>query len=54
MNIYPDLVILAGGFGTRLSSISNGIPKALMPIGGSVYLDLLLQKVFEQSIENIY
>jgi len=54
MNIYPDLIILAGGFGTRLESVSNGIPKPLMPVGDSVYLDLLLSKVFKYNISNIY
>ena len=37
-----SIIILVGGFGSRLQSVSNGIPKALMPIGDSVYLDLLL------------
>ena len=49
-----DLIILAGGFGTRIKSISDGIPKALMPIGDSVYLDLLLDKVFEYNIDNVF
>jgi D-glycero-alpha-D-manno-heptose 1-phosphate guanylyltransferase len=47
-------VILVGGFGTRLKSISNDIPKALMPIGDSVYLDILLEKVFEHNISCVY
>ncbi|NQU34172.1 MAG: hypothetical protein HQ521_13145, partial [Bacteroidetes bacterium] len=49
-----DLVILAGGFGTRLQSISSGIPKALMPIRNSVYLDLLLDKIMHFNIHHIY
>jgi len=49
-----DFIILAGGFGTRLQSISNGTPKALMPIGDSVYLDLLLERVFEYAISHVY
>ena len=49
-----NLIILAGGFGTRLQSVSNGIPKALMPIGDSVYLDLLLEKVFDYDIAHVY
>lgn len=48
-----SLIILAGGFGTRLKSISNGIPKSLMPIGDSVYLDIVLKKIFEHKIERV-
>ena len=49
-----SLIILAGGFGTRLDSISKGKPKSLMPVGNSVYLDLLLDKVFKFRIKHVY
>jgi D-glycero-alpha-D-manno-heptose 1-phosphate guanylyltransferase len=39
----PTAVILAGGLGTRLASVSDGIPKALMPIGSRPFLDYLLR-----------
>ncbi len=32
------IVILAGGFGTRIASIANGLPKALMPIRGEPFI----------------
>ena len=49
-----DLIILVGGFGTRLHSISNGLPKALMPIGRGVFLDLLINRAIDQSISKIF
>jgi len=49
-----DVIILAGGFGTRLKSVSSGIPKALMPIGNVVYLDLLLEKIFKYKFNHVY
>ena len=54
MNESINLIILAGGFGTRLKSISNGIPKALMPIGNGVYLDFLINRVMQFKINNIF
>ena len=51
---HHSLIILAGGFGTRLQSVSSGIPKALIPIGDSLYLDLLLEKVFNYDIAHVY
>lgn len=54
-SIGSYLVILAGGFGTRLQPVSNEVPKALMPVGvDKVYLDLLLEKVFNFSIRKVY
>tara|TARA_B100001250_G_scaffold390785_1_gene391052 strand:+ start:105 stop:818 length:714 start_codon:yes stop_codon:yes gene_type:complete len=52
-NSLPVL-ILAGGFGTRLEKISKGTPKALMPVGNGFYLDLLLEKLFNYNIDHIY
>jgi D-glycero-alpha-D-manno-heptose 1-phosphate guanylyltransferase len=48
------VLILAGGFGTRLNKISKGTPKALMPIGHGFYLDLLLEKLVNYNIGHIY
>ena len=49
-----DLVILVGGFGTRLSKISNGNPKALLSIGNNVYLDFLLDRIMQYNINHIF
>jgi D-glycero-alpha-D-manno-heptose 1-phosphate guanylyltransferase len=38
-----QLVILAGGFGTRLKSVLNGLPKPLADINGEPFLKLLFQ-----------
>jgi NDP-sugar pyrophosphorylase family protein len=40
-----DVVILAGGKGTRLSSVSGETPKVLMPVAGRPFLSHLLDQV---------
>lgn len=40
-----EAVILMGGFGTRLKSLSNNIPKPMMPVGGMPFVYLLLKKL---------
>jgi len=44
------LIILAGGFGTRLSSIINDLPKPLAPINGKPFLYYILEKWIENGI----
>ncbi len=53
MEKFPA-IILAGGFGTRLSSISKGTPKALMPVGNGVFLDFLLERLFKSNVSYVY
>jgi D-glycero-alpha-D-manno-heptose 1-phosphate guanylyltransferase len=38
-----DVIILAGGLGTRLRSVVNEIPKCMAPIGGKPFLYFLLR-----------
>ena len=38
-----DVVILAGGFGTRVAEKLDGKPKLLAPIGGKPYLEFVLK-----------
>ncbi|MCX5809848.1 MAG: nucleotidyltransferase family protein [Proteobacteria bacterium] len=40
-----DVIILAGGKGTRLSSILSDIPKPMAPINGRPFLDILLSQL---------
>ena len=42
-----NIIVLAGGFGKRIQSISKGTPKPLMSIGSGVFLDLIIEKIFE-------
>lgn len=46
-HIEKPVIILAGGFGTRLQSVLNGIPKPLADINGTPFLDLLFSNLIE-------
>lgn len=54
MDNIKDAVILAGGLGTRLKSVSNDTPKPLMPIEDKVFLDYPIKQVKKSNVENIY
>lgn len=43
-------IILAGGFGTRLQSVTNGMPKPMAPIEGRPFLSWLLEYMKGQGI----
>ena len=47
------VVILAAGFGTRVSHLTGGRPKALMPYLGVTLLDALVQALPELSLIHI-
>ena len=50
-----DVVILAGGYGTRIKKFTkNKIPKQLLKIGKRTFLDYLLQNISKYSINKIY
>tara|TARA_X000000368_G_C22967896_1_gene684079 strand:+ start:238 stop:939 length:702 start_codon:yes stop_codon:yes gene_type:complete len=50
-----DLVILAGGKGRRLRTITkNKVPKPLVKINGTPFLDLLLQNLSKYNFNNIF
>ena len=38
-----DVVILAGGLGTRLRSVVSDVPKCMAPVGGRPFLDWILK-----------
>lgn len=45
-------VILAGGFGTRLKSVINDIPKSMAPIGDKPFLEFLYEYLSVQIFDN--
>lgn len=47
-----DLLILAGGFGTRLQSVLSNTPKALAPINGIPFLELQIDNWIKQGINS--
>lgn len=48
-----DAIILAGGLGTRLSGIANGVIKPMMPINGRPFLEILLDSLIRQNIQRV-
>ncbi len=49
----PDVIVLCGGKGTRLSSVVSDKPKPLAEIEGRAFLDILLQNIFEQGATRV-
>ena len=48
-----DVLILCGGHGTRFRAVSQDIPKALAPIQGQPFIDLLLDDLVSQCFQRI-
>ncbi len=48
-----DMIILAGGFGTRIQTVSKDIPKSLLPVGKRVFLDYILDWLAEYEIKRV-
>ena len=48
-----DLIILCGGLGTRFREVREDIPKALAPIQGTPFIDLLLDDLNAQGFRRI-
>ena len=40
-----EAIVLAGGLGTRLATRLSGIPKAMAPVGGRPFLEILLEQL---------
>ncbi len=49
----PELLVLAGGFGTRLQSAVSEVPKPLAPVAGRPYLDYLVDSWIGQGVERM-
>lgn len=54
MDGIKKCLILAGGLGTRLKSVSGDIPKPMMPIGNRSFLEIILENLKKQNITEIY
>ena len=48
-----DVLILCGGLGTRFREVREDIPKALAPIQGVPFIDLLLNDLVDQGFRRI-
>ncbi|QWD28804.1 NTP transferase domain-containing protein [Polynucleobacter paneuropaeus] len=46
------LLVLAGGFGTRLQSVLSGLPKPLAPVGGRPFLLLQIEQWIGQGVKS--
>lgn len=48
------VVIMAGGFGTRLEPFTKVLPKPLIPIGDKTILEIIIDKFINYGVENIW
>ena len=48
-----DVIILAGGLGTRLASVVSDVPKPMAPVAGKPFLDHILNGLLLKSIHRI-
>ena len=48
-----EVIVLAGGLGTRLRSVVHEIPKCLAPVGGKPFLGYLLDWLVSQGVNHV-
>ena len=48
-----EAIVLAGGFGTRLSTVVSDVPKPMAPINGRPFLEYLLDDLNEKGINRV-
>ena len=51
--MIPDVLILCGGQGTRFKEVRDDIPKAIAPINGVPFIDLLFDSLIDQGCKRI-
>jgi len=49
----PTIAILAGGFGTRLGALTQGLPKPMIPINGRPYLERVVDSFARRGLRDI-
>lgn len=49
-----QVVIMAGGFGTRLKPITNIIPKPLIPVGEKPIIEIILNNFMRHNVSDFY
>ncbi len=47
------VIILAGGFGTRLSTVVKDVPKPMAPINGKPFMHYLFKELKQQSVSKV-
>ena len=47
------VAILAGGLGTRLGAVAEGLPKSMVPIGNRPFLDFVIESFTERGFRDI-
>jgi D-glycero-alpha-D-manno-heptose 1-phosphate guanylyltransferase len=50
-NRPKEAIILAGGMGTRLQSVSGGLPKPMMPVCGKPFIEYLFRMMHDAGIK---
>jgi NDP-sugar pyrophosphorylase family protein len=53
MPSVADAIVLCGGAGTRLRSVTRGAPKSLASIGGRPFLDILLSQLRRHGFQRV-
>lgn len=48
-----EAIVLAGGFGTRLSHVISDVPKPMAPIGDTPFLKFILSDLVKQGVKRI-
>ena len=51
--MYKEAVILAGGFGTRLSHVVSNVPKPMAPVFGKPFLSYVIDRLIDSGIRRI-